>query len=301
MKTRQVIQIISLSLIFNACQPKDKAVVTPKERDQILEMQNAKRTPNNGLMKLGSFGAAAFLLDQQAESLNWIMYLFNGPYVGNGYSAVTDKDKNFPLLQNNGTQKSSHHGIYNNIGELEVNIRKLEQGVLEKMTVNGNETIQFESGQLQISSSITDHRSVEIRPEGNDQFTVRVEKDGELNLTKAGKLEKVKYTFNSMMIVKLDLAQKTIAIVKSITSLKILRTPELNFRIESENELQYQFNQQCVSTVGKVKVVDVKNSAKNKTLIVDEKSARIEGTNWTFEFADCAQRPLVDVYKLLKY
>lgn len=302
MKTNHLFRIIiPCFFIFNACQPKDKAVVTPKEREQILEQQKAKKQQNSGLMRLGSFGASAFLIDQQAESLNWLMFLFDSAYLGNGYSASNDQDKNFPLLQNNGSLKSNLKGKYHVTGELEINIRKQDGDLFDKMTVNGNEVLQFQSDSLQLESSLTDHRSVEIKPEGNDQFTVRVEKDGDLNLSKSGQLEKVKYTLSSLMTVKVDLSQKTISIAKSLTSMKIFRSPELNFKIESENELTYQFNQQCIVALGKVKIVDARNTAKNKTLLLDEKSARVEGTNWTYDLGECESQPLVDIYKLLKY
>ncbi len=287
--------------MFSACQPKDKAVITPREREQILDLQKAKNQAKSGLIKLGSFGASAFLVDQQAESLNWIMYLLNAAYIDNGYSATTDKDKNFPILQNNGSRKSSPNGIYHILGEFEVNIRKLEQDVFDKMSVNGHEVIKFQSELLQIDSSVTDHRSVEIKPEGSEQFTIKIAKDGDLNLNKSGKIERVTYTLSSFMIVKVDLLHNIITVVKSITSMKISRSPELYFKIESENELKYQFNQQCITALGKVRIIDPRNNAKNKTLIIEEKSVRVEGTNWLYELAQCAERPIIDVYKLLKY
>ncbi len=119
-----------------------------------------------------------------------------------------------------------------------MNIRKLEQDVFDKMSVNGHEVIKFQSELLQIDSSVTDHRSVEIKPEGSEQFTIKIAKDGDLNLNKSGKIERVTYTLSSFMIVKVDLLHNIITVVKSITSMKISRSPELYFKIESENELK---------------------------------------------------------------
>lgn len=302
MKTHSIIfKFVILISLLTACQPKDKAIVTPQQRQQIQDLNVAKKQ-SSGLLKLGSFGAAAFLIDQQAETLNWLMFLFNGAYNGNGYSVSNDKENNqFPLLQNNGSLKSNEIGNFKTIGQLELNLRKSETDQIDKISMNGQELNQFKNEKLNLSASMDDRRVVAIQPSGEDQLSLKIEKNGLIEISKADKVEKVQFQLVSEMDIKLDVNENKITVLKSSSTLKIMRTPQLTFKIESENQLSYQFNQGCVTATGTANIIDVRNSAKNKVMTVDDKIIKVEGTNWTYPVVSCENQVLIDLNKLLKY
>lgn len=315
-----IVCVLLASLSFLGC-ARDGASLSPEKRAEIQSKMrgrsnssgqpSVRTTPE---VRLGSFGIAGFLMDQQALLMQVALTAQKpeASFLG-GMKVVfsTGEESQIQVktveLQLNSKPQAQYVQKENMTWNLQSVIRDGElvylRGVLDAaqltldLSKKPNDPKQrFFINQFPESSSVQARRQGEVT-------TLLLRTSGEMILAKDGVTERSPYSLRVQLQVKSLADQSELEILSSELFFELKRTRPFVVRARSENSLKY-LNSSCPMVVG---TINIENSSrpgdKNAVRIYrqSEEISMVEETGWKTAVSPCAERPLVDSSKILIY
>lgn len=289
--------LICCGLLFNACAPQDREVVSKEQRDQLQQRQNDRNSPKG--FRFGSFGLSAFLTEKQGEALQIVMtsQLAPGQGIGkfNNKENITRNPDAGATVQSD--EKILDQGKYKSLQKSSWIFSKYENNKM--MASLEKSSFELESLKNQSEKVSFNEAPALLMVEEFDTTTqITYLSSGELSIRASGTELLIPFKLKiGMTIEKFSPASAEIKILKSSIEMDYTLKDPLKVVVSSENSLIFK-NDACPRMIGKISINDGRNPVE---MIFDEKAASVAKPKHSTAHAECSKRPVADLSRILIY
>lgn len=320
MKTLKIASGLVLALGLAACQPQDNEVVSKDQRASILSRNrrggNSSQNQKGDFkpqVQLGAFGLSAFMMEKQGEVLQLLAAakMSQGQNLGAltllESSSADQEIQNLVVGSQDFKMKVAEFNLNQNslwdVFVFRKNADKTVSGISAYLKADAiHEVVEADKDEKSAQAvRLTESTaSLSVKAESAESKAVSFTAQGSMVISKAGIVETLPYKINvEMKVATADFKEEILKITKSKVTLNLTRAGGSAMDVVIENRGDITFaNSACPLVLGSATIVTDK---KQKPVVFTTDKASVEGSQYSTKHAECGQRPVVDLRRVLVY